>query len=326
MSKESRRRQRTAGQASGSVPGANDRRPAAGSTNVSAAASAARPATAGGHRRPSSSPTGTQRAGRRDRSRPAVRQSFLERYRRWLLAAGVVAVVAVVGAGVFASATQPAFACSNIWEPSPTASPAADASAQPGYVQPDMGNTHVAVGTVVKYTYCPPASGHHYFASGQGPIPARPYGPNDTVIPEGWVHNLEHGGLVILYKGAEADQTALRALYDAVPVSPVCGFQPGGNSPGPVIARFDQMAWPYAALVWDRVLPMQTLDQAAVLDFYGRYAERNNPEKLCNPSASPSVAPSGSPAGSGSASPAASASASPTAAPTESPAASATPS
>ena len=325
MSKESRRRQRTAGQSSGSVPDANRSGQTSGSTNTSAAASTAQPASAGSERRRSSSPTGTQRAGRRARSRPAVHESFLQRNRRWLLAAAVVAVVAVVGAGVFASATQPAFACSNIWEPSPTASPAADASPQPGYVQPDMGNTHVAVGTVVKYTYCPPASGHHYFASGQGPIPARPYGPNDSVIPEGWVHNLEHGGLVILYKGAEADQTALRALYDAIPVSPVCGFQPGGNSPGPVIARFDQMAWPYAALVWDRVLPMQTLDQAAVLDFYARYGERNNPEKLCNPSASPG-SPSASPSGSGAASPAASDIASPSAAPSESAAPSASPS
>jgi len=324
VSKESRRRQRTAGQTSGSVPGANDRRQTAGSASASAAAATAHPAGAGSERRRSSSPTGTQRAGRRARSRPAVRQSFLQRYRRWLLAAAVVAVVAVVGAGVFASATQPAFACSNIWEPTPTASPAPGSSPQPGYVQPDMGNTHVAVGTVVKYTYCPPASGHHYFASGQGPIPARPYGPNDSVIPEGWVHNLEHGGLVILYKGAEADQTALRALYSAIPVSPVCGFQPGGNSPGPVIARFDQMAWPYAALVWDRVLPMQTIDQAAVLDFYARYGERNNPEKLCNPSASPSGAPSASPAGA--ASPAASDGSSPSLAPSDSSVPSASPS
>src|SRR4029078_11603180 len=138
----------------------------------------------------------------------------------------------------------------------------------------------------------------------QPPSTSLPSGPTASLIPEGWVHNLEHGGLVILYKGAEADQTALRALYSAIPVSPVCGFQPGGNSPGPVIARFDQMAWPYAALVWDRVLPMQTIDQAAVLDFYARYGERNNPEKLCNPSASPSGAPSASPAGA--ASPAAS--------------------
>lgn len=226
----------------------------------------------------------------------------------------MVAVVAIVGAGVFAAATQPAFACSNIWQPDPTASPADGASPQPGYVQPDMGKAHVATGTAVTYTYCPPASGRHYNASGVGPIAARPYGPNDNVIPEGWVHNMEHGGLVILYRGAEADQAALRAVYDAVPVSPICGLQPGGQSPGPVIARFDQMAWPYAALVWDRVLPLETVDQAAILDFYARYGERNNPEPQCQPSASPSampsasgsVAPSAAPSGSSSASPAAS--------------------
>ena len=269
-----------AGQASGSAPSAAIKPQASGTASQTSTT------------RRSSSPTGTARAGRRERARPAVRTSFLQRYRRWLLVGAVVVVVAVVAAGVFAAATQPAYACSNIWVPAASASPAADASPQPGYVQPDMGNSHVAVGTVVKYTYCPPASGRPYFATGQGPIPARPYGPTDTVIPEGWVHNLEHGGLVILYKGAEADQAALRALYDAIPVSPVCGFEPGGNSPGPVIARFDDMAWPYAALVWDRVLPMESLDQAAVLDFYARYGETTNPEKLCTPSASPSAAPS----------------------------------
>ena len=134
------------------------------------------------------------------------------------------------------------------------------------------------------------------------------------------LHNLEHGGLVVLYRGAEADQAALRALYDAVPVSPVCGFEPGGSAPGPLIARFDQMAWPFAAIVWDRVLPMETIDQAAILDFYARYAERTNPEKLCQvpdpsaePSASGSVPPSSSPSASPSAAP--SVSAAPSAAP-----------
>jgi hypothetical protein len=273
------------GQSSGSGRGAADSGPA------SAPASATRPSP----ERPSTSPRGTTRAGRRERARPAPTGSFLQRYRRWLLAAAVVAVVAIVGAGVFAAATQPAYACSNIWEPSATPTPAADASPQLGYVQPDMGNAHVAPGTSVRYTNCPPASGRHYNQPGvAGPIPARPYGPNDAVIPEGWVHNLEHGGLVILYRGAEADQAPLRALYDAVPVSPVCGFEPGGNSPGPVIARFDDMAWPYAALVWDRVLPMETLDQAAILDFYALYGERTNPEKFCDPSASASADPSGS--------------------------------
>ena len=210
------------------------------------------------------------------------------------MAAGIVSVVAIVGAGVFSAATQPAFACSNIWEPDPTASPAVGASPQPGYVQPDMGGTHVAPGTAVKYTYCPPASGRMFNGEGVGPIPARPYGPSDVAIPQGWTHNLEHGGLVILYRGAEADQSELRALFDIMPVSPLCGLQPGGNSPGPVIARFDEMAWPYAALVWGRVLPLETLDQSAILDFYAAYGERTAPEKPCQPSPSPSVEASGS--------------------------------
>lgn len=286
MSKESRRRQRLAGQASGNDPGVTDRRPATDST------------AAGRHDRPSTSPRGTERAGRRERARPAPPASVVQRYRRWLLAAAGLGAVALVGAGVFSAATQPAFACSNIWQPEPTESPAAAATPQPGYVQPDMGASHLATGATVRYTYCPPASGRHYNQPGvAGPIPARPYGPNDTVIPQGWIHNLEHGGMVILYRGAEADQAALRALYDAIPASPVCGFEPGGNSPGPLIARFDDMAWPYAAMVWDRVLPLDSVDTAAVLDFYARFGERTSPEKLCQPSAAPSepAAPSAAP-------------------------------
>jgi hypothetical protein len=258
------------------------------------------------------SPRGTERAGRRERTRPLTRGSFIQRYRTWLIAAAVVAAVAVVGAAVFAAATQTAYACSQIWQPSPTASPEPNTSPEIGYVQPDMGHTHVAVGTVIRYTYCPPASGKHYFAADVGPIAARAYGPNDGVIPEGWVHNLEHGALVVLYRGSDADQAALKALFEAVPASPICGFPPGGKSPSPVIARFDQMAWPYAALVWDRVLPMETLDQAAVLEFYARYAERNNPEKLCQPSPSPGPSSSASPSASQTAAPSVAPSTSPT--------------
>jgi hypothetical protein len=103
----------------------------------------------------------------------------------------------------------------------------------------------------------------------------------------------------------------------------VCGFEPGGNAPGPVIARFDDMAWPYAALVWDRVLPMESVDTAAILDFYARYGERTNPEKLCQASPSPSVEPGASSAPP--ASPAASTSALPSAGPSQSAAPSTSP-
>jgi uncharacterized protein DUF3105 len=310
VSKESRRRQRLAGQSAPSAPASSSssRRPAEETTRAPAGRSSATPSTG---------PRGTERAGRRERARPAAPASFVQRYRVLLIGAAVAVVVAVIGVGVFASATQAAYACSTIWQPSATPSPAVGASPQPGDVQPDMGQGHVPRGTKLTYTYCPPASGRHYNVP-DAPITARVYGPGDGIIPQGWIHNLEHGGLVVLYRGDQPDLEALRALYAAMPVSPVCGFTPGGQSPGPVVARFDDMAWPYAAVVWDRILPLQTVDRQAVLDFYATWGERTNPEKLCTiPSAAPSTAPSGSaapsdsgapasPAGSGSASPAAS--------------------
>ena len=173
-----------------------------------------------------------------------------------------------------------------------------------------MGRHHVNTGDKVTYTYCPPASGSHDNASGAGPIAPRLYGPNDVAVPDGWVHNLEHGAMVIVYRGREGDpgitsagQDALRALFDGFPPSPVCGIA-AGTSQGPVIARFDEMATPYAAIVWDRVLPLQTLDTAQILAFWQQWGEKTNPEPQCAPpSASPSAAPSSAPSEAPSAAP-----------------------
>ena len=305
MSKESRRRQRAA-----SAPSTS-----AGPTG--------RPAGSGRRSpRPEPPHDGTRpaRSGSAAASAPGpgARRSFLERYRSLLVGAAVVAVVVIVGAGLFSAATQPAYACSNVWVPDASPTPAEGASPQPGYVQPDTGQEHLANGTQVTYTYCPPASGKHYNGSSTGPISPRVYGPTDTVIPQGWIHNLEHGALVVLYRGdsegaTEAGQTAMRAFFDRYPPSPVCGFEPG-TSVGPVFARFDDMATPFAALVWGRVLPLQTLDEAAILDFDQRYGERTNPEDFC-----PEKRVSPSPSASGSAAPSASPSATPTASPTTAP-------
>ncbi len=244
----------------------------------------------------SSSPSGTARAGRRERARATYQPSFVERYRTLIVAVAALAGVILISAFVFVSAASPAYACTQEWVPTPTASPAAGAAPNPGYVQPDMGRTHVPVGQKVTYTFCPPASGSHYNAAGQGPIQPREYGPSDKALPEGWIHNLEHGAMVILYRGREGDpgitdagQTALKALFSAFPASPVCGIQPG-TSTGPVIARFDEMATPYAAIVWGRVLPLDDLDTTQILDFFQVWGERSNPEKQC---AAPSAAPSG---------------------------------
>lgn len=219
----------------------------------------------------------------------------MERFRLPIVAVAVLAAVALIGIVATQSAAQAAYGCSTRWDPVPTAAPAAGASAQPGYVQPDMGQGHPATGTKVTYTYCPPASGKHYNAAGVGPLPPRLYSPTDTVIPEGWVHNLEHGALVVLYRGdsqaaTTEGQAALRTFFEGYPASPVCAIPPR-TSVGPVVARFDDMAWPMAALVWGRVLPLQSFDSAAILAFDQAYGEQTNPEQFCSPpSASPSAA------------------------------------
>ena len=241
-----------------------------------------------------------------------------------IVGVAAVAGVALIAIFVFASASTSAYACTTEWSPAPTASPAAGATPALGYVQPDMGRTHVAVGTKVTYTYCPPASGHHYAASGAGPIQPRLYGPNDSTVPEGWVHNLEHGAMVILYRGRDGDpgissaaQAELRSLFDSFPNSPVCGIAPG-TSQGPVIARFDQMATPYAAIVWDRMLPLQTVDTSQILAFWQQWGERTNPEAQC---AAPSASPAAAPSASSGSSPTASSSEAPSAAPSTEPSA-----
>jgi len=240
----------------------------------------------------------------------------MERNRTPIVVVAALAGIVLISAFVFASAASPAYACSTIWTPDPTLSPAAGESPNPGNVQPDMGRDHRPGGEKITYTYCPPASGPHYQSPG-GPITPRIYGPSDRALPEGWIHNLEHGAMVILYRGrdrdpgiTEAGQAALRALFDEFPPSPVCNIQPG-TSTGPVIARFDDMATPYAAVVWGRVLPLDELDSAQVLEFWRIWGERTNPEQQCQPVASPAPSTETSPAPSTEASPAPSAEASP---------------
>jgi hypothetical protein len=245
----------------------------------------------------------------------------MERYRLLIIGVVGVAALALITVWAFSSASAAAFTCSSQWVPDPTATPAEGAPSEPGYHQEGMGATHVGPGTSspgdVTYTYCPPASGNHFVRG--GPITPGFDGPDDVPLPQGWIHNLEHGGLVILYRGNPGDpgltpeaQQQMQAFFSGLGPSPVCGFPPTQEGAGVVIARFDQMATPYSALVWERVLPLDTLDEDAIQEFWDVWGERTNPEQFCQV---PSPAPSSpaSPAPSSPASPAPSRPASPAA-------------
>lgn len=268
----------------------------------------------------------------------------MERNRSKLLW-GVAGLVFVLLVGMaYLSFTRSTYACTTVFDPSPAPSwvapsPAPVASGAtpapavtpppPGYVQTDMGHVHANAGETVTYRYCPPASGRHYNGTSQGPIRAGLYGPGDQAVPPGWVHNLEHGALVLLYScKAPEGQTApactdqgqqqLEDLLAKWPDSPICKIPKGALTP--VMARFDDMASNYTALVWDVVLPMDQIDETLLFEFYARNAELYNPEKQCTDptptpgpatptpaaTATPAASPAASPASTGTAAPAAS--------------------
>lgn len=250
---------------------------------------------------PSHGPSGESRRGRRERERersrtrtePVRRRSFFERYRGTLLGLVAVGAVVLVGGFVVVQANSKAYACSTETIPAAPGGPLPNGSPAPlGQVQPDQGRDHILAPVAQRYTACPPASGDHYSAV-DGPIQARYYSPDDATLPQGWIHNLEHGGLVVLYncgKGAcdDATQKALQAFYQTFPNSPLCGIPKG--TIGPVIARFDEMKAPIAALLWGRVLFQDKLDTAQILEYFATQAELKNPEQQCaRPTATPAT-------------------------------------
>jgi hypothetical protein len=230
---------------------------------------------------------------------PTAARSPLERYRSVLLGVAIAAVVVVGGAFVFLGATRPVYACETVLAPEPAGAAAPEATPRLGQVTRDLGRPHVDVGAAVSYEFCPPTSGPHYNDSRYGPIPTRVYGTDDRADPQGWIHNLEHGQTAILYRCPdgcdETAQAALQTLQQQLPPSPLCEL-PADRSVA--IARFDDLPTPYAAVVWGRVLFLDTLDVAQIATFREQSADRG-PEPQCEaavPGATVAPAPTPTPA------------------------------
>lgn len=212
----------------------------------------------------------------RARSRRAVSDERRRPSARVLLAGlavvGAVAFLAVVFIG---SATARDYSCAELLQRP------ADQGAD-GFAAETLGQQHVAPGSDIKYGFCPPTSGSHYNARGVGPIAPRFYGPDSDTGPGGWVHNLEHGYVVALYRCGDQgcpSETDLEALRQFVADGPptqsaaACGYRSKV-----LAARFDDMATPFAVLAWDRVLLLDTFEPAAARQFATNWIERNGPE------------------------------------------------
>jgi uncharacterized protein DUF3105 len=127
------------------------------------------------------------------------------------------------------------------------------------------------VGTSINYGFCPPTSGNHYNTAGRGPIPAQVYPPNEAKAPGGWVHNLEHGWVVALYRCPSGvlgqgdcptaeEMAKLQQFFDQSPAQATCPKQV-------IVARFDNMDTRFALLAWGRALLINDFDLDTALTF-----------------------------------------------------------
>lgn len=188
-------------------------------------------------------------------------------------AAGVVLLVLVGFLAFVAPASSPGYTCSELLAP----------GADGGTISPpNIGSEHVEPGTEIEYPSCPPTSGRHYNARGLGPLAPGFYEPSSPAGPGGWVHNLEHGYVVALYRcdegGCPQDDVfeTMRSFASTARTTQsatACGYRTKV-----VVARFDDMATEFAFLAWDRALLVNEFDKSAALDFARQSLEATAPE------------------------------------------------
>jgi hypothetical protein len=147
----------------------------------------------------------------------------------------------------------------------------------------DEAGIHVAQGSALTFSSNPPATGAHY---GVWAPWARVY---DGPVPRGnWVHNLEHGGVALLYRcpaGCPEVVAGLGALGRGLPQDPLCqGVAPEASAinarwlltPDPLLPDGVQVA----AAAWGWTYRAACLDAASLRAFVqARYARA--PEDTC---------------------------------------------
>jgi hypothetical protein len=127
---------------------------------------------------------------------------------------------------------------------------------------------HVPQDVPIQYDSRPPIGGPHY----ETPYPK--YGIFRTpILPGYWVHNLEHGAVVLLYNCPDAcpgDLAELDRLYARLP--------PGRNSPSGAARLlglpYADMDHRFAVVAWGRALELDALDLDQIAAFYTRYVDR----------------------------------------------------
>jgi hypothetical protein len=143
---------------------------------------------------------------------------------------------------------------------------------------PDEGTaTHIDPSTTWTYKSYPPTSGPHYAVPGSAPAPWQTI---DTLVEGQFVHNLEHGGIAILYDCPSGnDCTTLRNQLENY-VKNLAPVEPKFNEVKIVMTPYSRGMQKKVALVaWHYVEFLDGYDQAEITRFYENHVD-NGPEPI----------------------------------------------
>ena len=123
---------------------------------------------------------------------------------------------------------------------------------------------HVAACSAIDYATNPPSSGEHY------PTWAD-YGVYDFALPRGyWMHNLEHGSVVVTYNCADCDSDIAAAKAWLAQLSPDAAC--AGGTARVLLVPDPQLDVAWAASSWGFTLRAECFDAEAFSDFYVKHA------------------------------------------------------
>ena len=137
--------------------------------------------------------------------------------------------------------------------------------------------THVPACTAIEYPTNPPSGGNHWpswAAYKKYDVPVR---------REMYVHDLEHGGIVLAYhckNGCPEVVAALSSVRDGMPADPACAGPPG-PSVRMVVTPDHRLATPIAAAAWGATYTATCIDLPS-LQAFARAHYAHGPEDSCN--------------------------------------------
>jgi hypothetical protein len=183
-------------------------------------------------------------------------------------AIAVLAVIAAIAGALLLGQGRSLQAANHAVPPTPVPTPG-------GVMMPYEGNTHEIPPAVITYKHYPPTSGHHYYI--WAPLGVYPAAKYPHPLPVGyWVHNLEHGAIVIVYHCPTGCPALAKQLANLTYTFP---RDPEFDQVRLIVTPYDHMQHRIAILAWRWIDQMDTFDRTRLLGFYRIHVD-HGPEAI----------------------------------------------